>query len=126
MSAQLLNDPRRKVLVVEDNRLLRELLADLLERSGLEVWTAPDGLAGIRALYHGPFDLILSDYRMPGMTGLEMAASVRKTDPITPIIIITAEPYALDPETVARAGITRVLPKPLKMNELLSICSMQG
>ena len=126
MSAEQLNNARQKVLVVDDDPSFRELLTDLLETVGYDVWTAQDGLAGLDALYNGPFDLILTDYRMPGMTGLEMAAFMRRSDTITPILLITGDSYALDPEIVSRAGVTKILPKPLKIQELLNICSTES
>lgn len=126
MSAQQINDVKQKVLVVDDNLSFRELMTELLEPVGYEVWTAQDGLAGLDALYHGPFNLILTDYQMPGMTGLEMAAFIRRSDTVTPIILITGDCYTLDPEIVARAGITKMLSKPFKINEFLNMCSIES
>lgn len=126
MSAQRFNDERQKVLVVDDDPFFRELITDLLEPVGYDVWTAHDGLAGLDAMYNGPFDLILTDYRMPGMTGIEMAAFIRRSDTVTPIILITGDCYALDHELVARAGITKMLSKPFKINEFLNMCSMES
>lgn len=123
MSAQRLNNARQKILIVDDDPSLRELLQVFLEQVGFEVRTAPDGQTGLDALGESHFDVILTDYRMPAMTGLEMAAFIRRSDTVTPIILITGDSYALDPEIVARAGITQVLPKPLKLNELLNMCS---
>jgi CheY-like chemotaxis protein len=124
MNAQRLHDARQKVLVVDDDAPFRELLTELLETVDYDVWTAEDGLAGLDALYNGPFDLILVDNRMPRMTGLDMAACIRKTDTVTPIILITGDSYTLDPEIVARAGVTEVLPKPLKIDEFLNVVSI--
>jgi CheY-like chemotaxis protein len=124
VSAQRLHDARQKILVVDDDGMLRELLATYLERVGFEVHTAPDGRAGLTACGESHFDLILTDYRMPAMTGLEMAACIRRSDAVTPIILITGDSYTLDPEVVAQAGITRVLPKPIQIHELLNMCSV--
>jgi CheY-like chemotaxis protein len=126
VSVQQLNDARQKVLVVDDDPSFRELMTELLETVGYDVWTAQDGLAGLDALCNGPFDLILADYRMPRMTGLEMAAFMRRSDTLTPIILITGDSYTLDPEIVAQAGITRVLLKPLKIDEFLNMCSLES
>lgn len=126
MSAQRLQAARQKVLVVDDDRTLRELLADYLGRVGFEVHTAPDGRAGLHALGESHFDLILTDYRMPAMTGLEMAACIRRSDTITPIILITGDSYTLGPEVIARAGITMVLPKPLEINDLLNLLGVHS
>lgn len=125
MSAQQLHHTGQKVLVVDDDSSFRELLTELLETAGYDVWTAQDGLAGLHALHNGPFDLILVDYRMPGMTGLDMAAFIRRSDTVTPIILITGDCYTLDHTIVARAGVTRVLPKPLKIKEFLDTCSLE-
>ena len=54
------------------------------------------------------------------MTGLEMAAFIRRSDTVTPIILITGDCYTLNPEIVARAGITKMLSKPFKINEFLN------
>jgi len=126
VSAQQLNDAIWKVLVVDDDPLFREFLTDLLETVGYDVWAAQDGLAGLDALYNGPFDLILVDHRMPRMTGLEMAAFMRRSDTVTPIILITGDSDSLDPEIVVRAGITRVLAKPLKIDEFVNMCSLES
>lgn len=122
----MLFDVRQKILVVEDDPNMRALLTDYLGLMGFEVRTAPDGRAGLKAFGVCHFDIILSDFRMPGMNGLEMAAIIRQTNPAIPIILITGDAYALESEAVARAGITRVLVKPLKMNELLNVCSIGG
>ncbi len=122
MSRQPIRDVRQKVLVVDDDQTMRELLTDYLEQVGFEVRTASDGRAGLHALGEGPVDLILTDYRMPIMTGLDMAASIRMADPVTPIILMTGDASTLDPAAVAKAGITRMLPKPFNMHDLLSGC----
>ncbi|MBZ0160712.1 response regulator [Candidatus Methylomirabilis sp.] len=124
MSAQRFNDERQKVLVVDDDPFFRELMTDLLEPAGYDVWTAHDGLAGLDALHNGPFDLILTDYRMPGVTGIEMAAFIRRSDTVTPIILITGDSYTLDPDVIVRAGITRVLSKPLQIDDFLNKYSL--
>lgn len=125
MSTQHLKDTRLKVLVVDDDPSLRELLAVFLEQVGFEVRTAQDGQAGLNALGECHFDIIFSDFRMPGMTGLEMATRVRRIDPAIPIILVTGEPYALEAEALAQAGIRQVLRKPFMVNELLDICSAE-
>ena len=122
MSTQRLHRERQKILVVDDDYTLRELLAEYLAEAGFEVRTAQDGRAGLRAVEEYRFDLILTDYRMPVMTGLELATFVRRSDVVTPIILITGDSFTLDHEVVAQAGITQILSKPLKINELLDKC----
>lgn len=122
MSRQPIGDVRQKVLVVDDNWSMRELLTEYLERVGFEVRTASDGRAGLNAVDECHFDLILTDYHMPIMTGLDMAASIRRADPVTPIVLMTGDSFTLDPAAVAQAGITRILPKPFNIHELLNGC----
>ena len=81
VSTQHVKDARQKVLVVDDDPLLRELLADFLEQVGFEVRTAQDGRVGLNALGECHFDIILSDFRMPGVSDLDMAVVVRRTAP---------------------------------------------
>lgn len=117
-SNQELKDSRGRILVVDDDPLLRELLTIFLEEQGYEVQEAQDGQVGLVAFYQGRFDLIFTDLRMPCMTGLEMAAAVRRVDPVIPIILVTGEAYALEPEAVAQAGISRVLLKPYTLDDV--------
>jgi DNA-binding response OmpR family regulator len=116
--SQGLPGPKRRVLVVDDDPAVRELLTVFLEERDFEVRTAPDGPAGVAAFNVEPFDLILVDFQMPDMTGLEMATEVRRTDPQVPIALITGIAGTLEAEAVAQAGITRTLPKPFDLNEL--------
>ena len=113
-----------RILVVDDHPRVREMLGDFLERAGFQVRTAPDGPTAVTLFYADRFDLILVDFRMPGMTGLEMAALVRRTNGAIPIVLITALAHALDAEVVAKAGINRVLSKPFTCDELMSCLSL--
>jgi DNA-binding response OmpR family regulator len=90
-----------RILLAEDDREMRSLLAWTLEDNGYEVVEAENGLELVRCLSsvlvdgesgrpHSEYDVIVSDVRMPGMTGLEVLKSLRKRDHLTPIILITA------------------------------------
>lgn len=110
--------PRPRALVVDDEPAFREVLTVFLEGQGFEVRLASDGPTGLAAFNAEPFDLLLVDFQMPGMTGLEMAAEVRRTNPQIPIALITGLAGTLEAEAVAQAGITRTFPKPFDLNEL--------
>jgi DNA-binding response OmpR family regulator len=75
--------------VGDDDPAVRQLLTVFLEARDFEVRTALDGPAGLAAFNAEPFDLIVVDFQRPGMTGLEMAAEVRRTAPQIPIVLIT-------------------------------------
>ena len=112
--------PRGRVLVVDDDPAVRALLADFLEQAGFEVRATPDGPTALAAFHVDRFDVIFVDLRMPGMTGLEMAAVVRQTNPRIPIILVTGEAHLLEASAVAQAGIDRMLPKPFALHDLVA------
>jgi CheY-like chemotaxis protein len=68
---------RGRVLVVDDDAIIRDLLTAILEPQGFEVQTAANGPAALAAFHVEPFDVILTDFQMPGMSGLELAAEVQ-------------------------------------------------
>lgn len=84
-------DERKKVLVVEDDDVTRELLFMVLDREGYEVVTAPDGMRGYEKAVGERPDLIISDVNMPSADGVHMVRRVRDTAEIakTPILITT-------------------------------------
>lgn len=110
----------RRILVIDDDASLREALRAFFQQAGFEVHPAHDGPSGLAAFNAEHFDLICVDFRMPGMTGLEVAAAVRRVAPVIPIILITGDPYGLEPEALAGARISRVLVKPFTLDELRS------
>ncbi|WP_437324805.1 response regulator [Sorangium sp. So ce381] len=128
---------RIRVLLAEDDRELRLLLATALRRDGYEVLEAHDAkhlleLMG-EALVSGngaPVDVVVSDIRMPGASGLDLLAGLRRDDWTTPVVLITAFG---DPETHAEAyrlGADAVLDKPLDVDDLRlvvqTLVSMRG
>ncbi len=109
---------RGRILVVDDDPLIVELLVTLFEQEGFEVQTAQDGCAGLLTFFTSHFHLIFTDFSMPRMNGLELAARVRRVDSMVPIILLTGEVNALAAEAATQAGINRVIPKPFKLDEL--------
>ena len=85
---------KRRILIVDDDPDLLRLLADSIGLccAECEVVRASDGRAALEQLEGQPFDLILTDYQMPGMNGLELASTVHQTSPGTPIVLVTATP----------------------------------
>src|SRR5438552_11728755 len=79
-----------KVLVVEDERKMRRLLQILLERMGIDSVAAESGEEALRCFQAEKIDLILTDLKMPGMTGLELLAKLRELDADVPVILLTA------------------------------------
>ena len=78
-----------KVLVVDDEEVIREILADFLTMEGFYVRTAEDGSGALVELSRDRFDLVLSDLKMPNMGGLELLGAIRKHTPHVVTIIMT-------------------------------------
>jgi PAS domain S-box-containing protein len=106
------------VLVVDDDADVRRFVVDLLAESGYAVSSAEDGPAGLRALSEqGPFDLLLLDFAMPGMTGTEVARSVRALDPEQPVLMMTG--YLEHEAVLSELGVQPMLQKPFDPSDLL-------
>ncbi len=75
------------ILYIDDEPLVLELYRILLEREGYKVLTAPDGLTGIALTRNHVVDLVVLDFRMPGMNGNQVAEVLRQEHPILPIVI---------------------------------------
>ncbi|NNE20202.1 MAG: response regulator [Myxococcales bacterium] len=108
---------RYRCLVVEDSKTMRNMLAEsLLRIPGMEVVEADNGLAGIRALAAGQFDLVLTDVNMPVMDGLKLVRHVR-SDPRhekTPIVVITTENAPNDRDRAMALGANAYIEKPIQ------------
>jgi len=114
--------PDRRVLVIEDDSKVRELLRRMLIRQGYTVDEASDGQKGIHSFRNHPADLIITDLIMPGKEGLETIIDLRREFPRLKIIAISGG--GIDGEdsylNAARlCGADRIFPKPLEMQEFL-------
>jgi two-component system response regulator AtoC len=79
-----------RILVADDEEPVRAFLAESLERAGHEVVQAPDGLAAIAAVREQPFDVVLTDLRMPGADGMSVVRTVRTEQPDVEVVVLTA------------------------------------
>lgn len=109
---------RRRVLVVDDDALVRRLTAALLSGAGLDVAAVADGDAAMQRLLQEKFDLVLSDATMPGMDGLELVAGMRARGDSTPFILMSG--YAAETAQLQALGASAYLPKPFSGATLLA------
>ncbi|MFO0835404.1 MAG: sigma-54 dependent transcriptional regulator [Phycisphaerales bacterium] len=108
-----------KLLLVEDEQLLRESLAQLLGEEGYQVVQAADGKAGYDAVLAEPFDLVLTDIRMPVMDGLTLLKNLQQVIPQTPVIVITAFGTVESAVNAMRMGAADYLLKPVQFEDVL-------
>lgn len=111
----------RKILVCDDEPHILHVVSTKLRNAGYEVFTAADGEEGFElAKQHGP-DLIITDYQMPMLSGLELCAKLRG-EPATqaiPVIMLTARGFSLNSGDLKNTNILKVLPKPFSPREIL-------
>ena len=79
-----------RILLVDDEEIVRESLSGWLEKDGYTIGTAPDGLEGLKAVDEAPWSILLVDLKMPGIDGLEVLRRVKAKSPETAVVIMTA------------------------------------
>ncbi|HPX56094.1 MAG TPA: sigma-54 dependent transcriptional regulator [Syntrophales bacterium] len=107
------------ILVVEDGKSQREILRDFLRGEGHTVMEAEDGETALQRVQNHPFDLLLLDYRMPGMDGMDVLKAVKTVNPEIDVVIITAHGTIETAVDAMKAGALDYIMKPLEFDELL-------
>lgn len=107
-----------KILVVEDEIKVSEVLKRGLQEAGYEVDTAYDGEIGLRLAGSGKYDLIILDINLPRINGLELCKQLRQRDEVTPVLMLTALGMSDDIVTGLEAGADDYMSKPFRFNEL--------
>jgi CheY-like chemotaxis protein len=103
----------RKVLVVDDDPAVRKSIDRVLSRKGYAVITAANGEEAMRKLNEEKYDLVYTDIRMPGMSGLEVAEQLKARKPWTPVVIITGYGTDAAEARAKAAGVSSFVHKPL-------------
>ena len=107
------------ILVVEDDRELRELFCTVLAENGYHPLEAEDGAVALDILDKEYIDLIVSDIMMPNVDGYTMTRELREANYTMPILMITAKDRASDKQACFRAGIDDYMVKPIDVNEMI-------
>jgi two-component system response regulator PilR (NtrC family) len=107
-----------RILVTDDERSMRELLAIVLRREGYDVLVASDGATAIAALERGQVDLLISDIKMPDMTGIDVLRAAKTVDPTLPAIMMTAFASQDTAIEALRLGACDYMIKPFNVDEL--------
>ncbi|MBI5167656.1 MAG: sigma-54-dependent Fis family transcriptional regulator [candidate division NC10 bacterium] len=107
-----------RVLVIDDEEAQRGLIAGFFKKQGLEVAAAEGGSQGLERLQKEPFDLVLVDYRMPGISGLEVLREVKRVNPEIPVIVMTAYGTIETAVQAMKEGAYDYLTKPVDLDDL--------
>jgi CheY-like chemotaxis protein len=114
-----------RILVVDDDTVMREVFTVMLQRSGFEVAVAEDGLMGVEMWEGGNFDLVLMDVQMPRMNGFEATRAIRDKEVVrgghTLIVAITAFALQNDELKCLAAGMDAYISKPIDFNKCLEL-----
>jgi DNA-binding response OmpR family regulator len=107
-----------KILIVEDDNHLRQILSKYLIQIGYDVLTAFDGLNALNLLEHQKVDLVVTDVMMPHIDGNELSYTLRQMFPEMPILMLTALDQYRDKEKGFLSGVDDYLIKPIDLKEL--------
>lgn len=112
-----------RILVVDDESHILQVLSLKLENAGYEVVTAVDGEEGACLARESTPDLVITDFQMPYMTGLELSRvlAAEESTANVPIVILTARGYAISPEDLETANIHEVVSKPFSPRSLIEL-----
>jgi two-component system, NtrC family, response regulator HydG len=107
-----------RILIVDDQDLMRDSLAQILVRDGHEVVAATDGAAAVARFGAARFDLLITDLRMPKMTGLELLAEARRIRPEMPVVLMTAFATVANAVEAMKLGAYDYIQKPFNGEEI--------
>ena len=117
------SDERPRVLVVDDEASIRDLLSKTLALAEYEVDVAPDGRAALERMRLFGYDLLITDLKMPGMDGLSVIQEARRLNSDLPVIIITGYSTESSAIEAANLGVAGYLTKPFKVPKVLSVAA---
>jgi DNA-binding NtrC family response regulator len=114
--------PHLRVLVVDDEALIRWSLVETLADAGLSAAEASDGQSAVRALSEdGPFDVVVLDYRLPDSNDLNLLATIRRLSPRTAVVMMTAFGTPEISSGALELGAYRVVPKPFDVHHMADL-----
>ena len=110
-----------RILVIDDEEAVRDILSRILRTKGHQVEVAEDGDIGIERFKGQPFDLVFTDLGMPKMSGWEVGKALKALDPKIPVIMITGWGMELDRGKMSESGIDIIISKPFNFDQVTQI-----
>ena len=108
-----------RILLVDDDDLVRDMLETALSLAGHQVSASADGTHALSALARDRFDLVITDLSLPGMSGFDIARGVKRAGPAIPVVLLSGWAIQQDSQEVRAAGVDFVLGKPCTIDALL-------
>jgi CheY-like chemotaxis protein/anti-sigma regulatory factor (Ser/Thr protein kinase) len=115
-----------RVMVVDDDQGVREVLRDMLAALGHAVSSFASGEEALRDFRAGLYDLVLTDLGMPGITGWKLTQMVRDADPVVVVAFVTGWGDEVRPELLERAGVGHVVTKPFTLEDIVAVTARIG
>jgi two-component system response regulator HydG len=112
---------KASILVVDDESGILDTLRILLRNEGFDVTTAQGGKAGLEAIRNGAHDIVLTDVRMPQVSGIDILTAAREQDPMTPVILMTAQASLQSAIQAVNSGAFYYIQKPFSNDDLVTI-----
>lgn len=109
-----------KILIVDDEVLMRNFLVEALKRKGFEVNSVENGEKALQIIQEHSFDMVVTDMKMPGMTGLELLKKIKEISPQTLVIVVTAFGTIENAVEAMKAGAFHYLIKPFSLESLMA------
>jgi len=114
----------KTILIVDDDQEMGNLMKKVLERESYRVILAANGTEGLLRIREQRFDLIISDLRMPGLSGMDLIREIQKTAPEIPVVLITAFGDMQVYLDAMGAGAFEYINKPIRMEDLKRVIGM--
>ena len=114
--------PSPSILIIDDESAILDTLRILLKNQGFDVTTAQGGKAGLEQLKSAAPDIVLTDVRMPQVTGIDVLTAVRQQDPETPVILMTAQASLQTAIQAVNEGAFYYIQKPFSNDDMVAIC----
>lgn len=113
--------PGARLLVIDDERGLRDMFARVIGSLGYQVVTAPNGEEGVALARAEPFDAVFCDIMMPGISGIEVMQILRREKPELPVVIMTGYPNAESEQDALALGAAAFMAKPCTIEEIEAV-----
>jgi excisionase family DNA binding protein len=114
---------RARVLVVDDDRAVREMIAQALRMADYTADVAADGPSAIEQLQAQSYDLLITDLKMPGMDGLTVIRAARRRSPDMPVVIVTGYSTEASAIEAINLGVSGYLTKPFRLPRILAVAA---